>query len=462
MLSSRWNKVHVHGPTIWIDDGPVGVHGSSQANKEVDDPSPVRAISVPRRLAQRPPQQECAGPQNGCAGTALSTTRFAGEREEIGTRALAVNRVPRGAAGSSSGQSLSDPRKSGRDPHYDPADPGGRRGTFPKSRISIGYASSDIADGSVGAAESPSAPATGNSESEKGPSRYTADRGIGSVGTIPEVVDVRGSSADRIRFPSAFPGAYDLHRQVDGRLGSRIPRPVVARKVAACRLAHQLAGVEDGVDGHPTPTVPDQGPVRISAGGQHDSGGLSQKRRRDQVQIPVEIIEEDSAASTQSSDYTRAPPYHGPTQRTSGFGFKSGSSSTVGMGPDLRSVQLGGQAVSLGSPGGGSVRKRQQSQARDVHVTLPRRKGNRRGRSSLSVAGEDSIRLSSDVHPTRRAQQDAIRSPVQDSPGPSLAPLAKWIQTLNSLPRRSCASSLAGQCWFVSRIGITCIRIRKR
>ena len=39
------------------------VHGS-QANKEMD-PSPVRAVSVPRRLAQRPPQPECAGLQDG-------------------------------------------------------------------------------------------------------------------------------------------------------------------------------------------------------------------------------------------------------------------------------------------------------------------------------------------------------------------------------------------------------------
>ena len=79
MLPSRRNKVHVHGPAIWIDDGPVGVHGGSQANKQVNDPSPVRAVSVPRRLAQRPPQQECAGPQDGYAGMALSTTWFAGE-----------------------------------------------------------------------------------------------------------------------------------------------------------------------------------------------------------------------------------------------------------------------------------------------------------------------------------------------------------------------------------------------
>ena len=57
--------------------------------------------------------------------SALSTTGFAGEREEIGTSSLAVNRVPRGAAGSSSGQGLSDPRKSGWDPHDDRADPGG-------------------------------------------------------------------------------------------------------------------------------------------------------------------------------------------------------------------------------------------------------------------------------------------------------------------------------------------------
>ena len=211
VLPSRRNKVHVHGPAIWIDDGPMGVHGSSQANKEVDDPSPVRAVSVPRRLAQRPPQPECAGPQDGCAGTALSTTWFAGEREEIGTRALAVNRVPGGAAGSSSGQGLSDPRESGWDPHDDRADPSGRRGAFLKSRVSVGYASSDDADGSIGTVEPPSAPTTGNSEIEKGPSRRTADPGVGSVGAIPEMVDVRGSSADRIRFPSALPSAYDLH-----------------------------------------------------------------------------------------------------------------------------------------------------------------------------------------------------------------------------------------------------------
>ena len=35
VLPNRRNKVHVHGPTIWIDDGPVGVHGSSQADQEV-------------------------------------------------------------------------------------------------------------------------------------------------------------------------------------------------------------------------------------------------------------------------------------------------------------------------------------------------------------------------------------------------------------------------------------------
>ena len=286
MLPSRRNKVHVHGPASWIDDGPVGVHGSSQANKEVDDPSPVCAVSVPRRLAQRPPQQECAGPQDGSVGTSLSTTGFAGEREEIGTSALAVNRVPRGAAGSSGGQGLSDPRKSGWDPHDDRADPGGRRGTFPKSRVSVGYASSDNADGSLGRLNLLPLQQQVIQRVKKGPSRHTADPGVGSVGAIPEVVDVRGSSADRIRVPSALPGAYDLHRRVARRLGSRIPRPVVARKVAAFGSSHQLAGVEDSVDGHSTPTVPDQGPVRVSAGGQHDSGGLSQEPRRDQVQDP--------------------------------------------------------------------------------------------------------------------------------------------------------------------------------
>ena len=220
MLSSGRSKVHVHGPTIWIDDSPVGVHGGSQADKKVDDPSPVRAISIHRRLVQRPPEQDGAAPQDGSAGAALSTARFTGKREEIGTSSLAVNRVLRRTSGSSGGQSVSDPRKSGRDPLHDPADPGGRRSTLPKRRISVGHAGSDIADGSVGAAESQTPSATSDSESKKGPSQYTADPGIGSVGATPEVVDVRGSPTDRIRFPSAISGAYDLHRRVDGRLGS--------------------------------------------------------------------------------------------------------------------------------------------------------------------------------------------------------------------------------------------------
>ena len=75
---------------------------------------------------------------------------------------------------------------------------------------------------------------------------------------------------------------------------------------------------------------------------------------------------------------------------------------------------MGDRAVALGSSGGGFVRKRQRSQTRDVHVTLPRREGNRRRRPSLSVAGP------SDVHSVGRVQQDAVRSPVQDFPGPSL------------------------------------------
>ena len=77
-------------------------------------------------------------------------------------------------------------------------------------------------------------------------------------------------------------------------------------------------------------------------------------------------------------------------------------------------------AVALGSSGVGFVRKRQQSQTRDVHVTLPRREGNRRRRPSLSVAGQDPISLPSDVHSAGRVQQDTIRSPVQDFPGPFL------------------------------------------
>ena len=103
------------------------------------------------------------------------------------------------------------------------------------------------------------------------------------------------------------------------------------------------------------------------------------------------------------------------------------------------------QAVSLGSSGGGHVCKRQQSQARDVHVTVPRRESNRRGRPSLSLAGKDYVRLSSDVHSTSRTQQNAIGNPVQDSPGPVLV-AARQLDPdveLASAPFRTSVSSHA-------------------
>ena len=50
---------------------------------------------------------------------------------------------------------------------------------FLKSRVSVRYASSDDADGSIGTVEPPSAPTIGNSESEKGTSRRTADPSVG-------------------------------------------------------------------------------------------------------------------------------------------------------------------------------------------------------------------------------------------------------------------------------------------
>ena len=168
VLPNRRNNVHVHGPTIWIDNGPVGVHGSSQADQEVDDPPPVRFVSVPRRLAQRPPEQGCADPQNGRASATLSPTRFAGEGGEIGTSSLALNHISRGTTGSSSGQGLSDPGESRWDQHGYRANFNERGCALPAGRLSVGYTSSDNSDGSTGTVKSPSTPTTGNTESEEG------------------------------------------------------------------------------------------------------------------------------------------------------------------------------------------------------------------------------------------------------------------------------------------------------
>ena len=99
--------------------------------------------------------------------------------------------------------------------------------------------------------------------------------------------------ADGIRFSSASSRSDDFHGRLPRRLESRIPRPIVARKVATLGSSHQLAGVENSVDGHSTVAVPDQEPVRISAGGQHNSSGLPQEPRRYQVEITVEANKED-------------------------------------------------------------------------------------------------------------------------------------------------------------------------
>ena len=65
------------------------------------------------------------------------------------------------------------------------------------------------------------------------------------------------------------------------------------------------------------------GAVCLSAGGQHDGDGLPQEPRRDQVQVSVEVNEKDPPDSKQSLDYDRPKPYHGSTQRVSGFSIAS-------------------------------------------------------------------------------------------------------------------------------------------
>ena len=59
----------------------------------------------------------------------------------------------------------------------------------------------------------------------------------------------------------------------------------MARKVATLRSSHQLAGVENSVEGHSTVAVADQRPVRVSTGGQHDRSGLPQEARGYQLEV---------------------------------------------------------------------------------------------------------------------------------------------------------------------------------
>ena len=129
----------------------------------------------------------------------------------------------------------------------------------------------------------------------------------------------------------------------------------------------------------------------LSAGGQHDGGGLPQEPRRDQVQVSVGVNEEDPPVSEQSSDYDRSQSHiTGQLNVLADLASRVESSSSVGMDPELRGVQLGDRSVALGTSRGRFVRKRQQSQTRDVDFTLPGRKDDRRRRPSLPVAEQGS------------------------------------------------------------------------
>ena len=193
----------------------------------------------------------------------LSPARLAGEGIEIRAGALAVDHLPWGTPGSSDGQGLPDPRENRGDPYVDWSNSSERRSIISAGRVAVRDVSSDNPNGSAGSLEPPATPTAGDTESAIRPSRCTANSGDGIIGGDPQVVDVRGGPADGIRLPSVSSRLDDIHGRLPRRLGSRIPKPIVARKVTTLRSSHQLAGVENSIDGHSTVAVPDQRPVRV-------------------------------------------------------------------------------------------------------------------------------------------------------------------------------------------------------
>ena len=108
------------------------------------------------------------------------------------------------------------------------------------------------------------------------------------------------------------------------------------------------------------------------------------------------------------------------------------------MGPELRGVQLGDRPVAVGTCESGSVRKRTQSQTRDIRITLP---GQVLGVDLFIACG----RAGSCVPIPRRAffqgnQQNAVGSPVQDFVDPVL--VARQVDPGSELPSVSVRPSV--------------------
>ena len=93
VLSGRPKAIHVHGPTIRIDDNAMDVYLGRQAYKEMSKSTSLRTISISRRSTECSRGQKNIGSPDGRATSAVSPLRIVSERGQIRTDPIAVDSV---------------------------------------------------------------------------------------------------------------------------------------------------------------------------------------------------------------------------------------------------------------------------------------------------------------------------------------------------------------------------------
>ena len=95
VFSSRRPQVSPYSTTVWPDVGSVGVHGGSEANKEVDGAVRHHPLPISGRLAECAPVSSSMRVSHAGIDASLYATRTPSQRVEVGVRAHTIHSVPR-------------------------------------------------------------------------------------------------------------------------------------------------------------------------------------------------------------------------------------------------------------------------------------------------------------------------------------------------------------------------------
>ena len=410
VFSSRRPQVSPSSTTVWPDVGSVGVHGGSEANKEVDGAVRHHPLPISGRLAECAPVSSSMRVSHAGIDAPLYATRTPSQRVEVGVRANTIHSVPRREAGSPPQPSLSRSRAEASHPIGDPA----RGPPVLQSGVATRSTGLRISDSSVRSPPSPQSSDKSNSGGSTRSRSQLVDSSTRPARGSSQVVVEGGCNVGGYVVSSSGARGSDFHRRVHKRMGRIMRRSKLARKVAAYRTSHKLVGDEDGTCSPPNSPVSPTKEGSADLDRQLHHSGVSEEGRRYAISGSSPSLSSHPEVGLRPANSHVSTAYRRPPECVSRPSVEDRASDSVGVGGSASNVQMDMRKFSMGPSGSGSLREQSESSSPLLRIAMPGPGSVGDGRSDMLMAAEGSLRLSSDVLDTAipTSSQASGRFPV--------------------------------------------------